>query len=99
MQKKQDDEGHELIRKAVFVVLAILLVVVFGSFITGAFTFVFDNAEGASYNITGECDINADSADCCESACAQWCAEKGKKVLKIGVISPMETKCQCTCSI
>lgn len=99
MPKKQEDEDHHLIRKAVFVVLAIILVVVFGSFITGAFTFVFENAEGKTYNITGECTFEEDSMDCCENACGQWCASKGKRALEIGVLEPMETKCQCICSI
>lgn len=99
MPKKQEDEDHHIMREAVFVMLAIFLVVVFGSFITGAVTFVFENAEGNTYNLTGDCSFEEDSMDCCENACGQWCALKSKRALETGVLNSVEVKCECTCSI
>jgi len=95
---KKFEEDHELVRKAVFVALAILLVVVFGKFVTGAVSYMFEGTPGTGYNITGNCDLEKDSIDCCENACSQWCAVKNKKVFSVGVIEPMEVKCRCTCS-
>ena len=97
--KKKGEKSHQYARKAVFAFLAVILAAVFLSLISGAARFVFDNAPGKSYTITGMCDLGEDSIDCCETACMRWCAAKGKKLIEVGVASPMETKCVCQCTI
>ena len=100
MHNKKDilDEDHHMIKTAVFVALAILLVVVFGKFTTGAFSYIADNSEGKSYDISGQCDFEEDSADCCEDSCVRWCAAKEKRLIGFGVKDSKDIKCECTCS-
>ena len=100
------EEGHPRLRKAVFIVLALVLVGVMGRLVVEAFSFVSSNGiqrdankiTGMAYTISGgECPPDSDSADCCEAACAKWCKAKGQSLFKVGVVEPIDVKCKCTC--
>ncbi len=105
MPKKKVEEGHPRIRKAIFLVLALVLIGVMGRLVVEAFSFVSANARdpdnlitGMAYTISGgECPSDADSVDCCEAACSNWCKAKGQSLFKVGVVEPVDVKCKCTC--
>jgi hypothetical protein len=107
MAKKVMEEGHPRIRRAVFILLALVLVVMMGRLVVEAFSFVSANAAartadnkitGMAYTIEGgNCPDDANSADCCQEACSAWCKSKGQSLIKVGVVEPIEVKCKCTC--
>jgi len=106
MPKNFEDRRYRMLRKAVFITLALILLVVLGRVVVEAFSFVAGNSgkkaevSGTAYNLTGEgCPMEEDSTDCCEEACARLCSAKNRSLIKVGVIDPMKIKCGCVCSI
>jgi len=105
MENQPDEETHPLLRKTVFVIMALILLVVLGRVAVEAVSFISETAakpaeiRGMNYTITGSsCGIEDDAADCCEIACTSWCSIKGSSVLKAGVADTELTKCSCVCS-
>lgn len=105
MPRDFDREGHPKMRKALFIILALILVIVMGRVTVEGFSFVVGNAvknagiKGDAYTITGgSCPTGEDSADCCEKACVKWCGAKERGLVRAGVIDPMKVKCKCVCT-
>lgn len=103
MAEKQR-KGHPAVRKAVFSVLALMLVVVMGRVAVEAFSFISGNSgavieiNGEKYTITGEsCYPEEDMSGCCMEACIVWCGEKKMSAERVAVFNQKPFKCECTC--
>jgi len=101
---KKDEPSK--IRKAVFIVFALILVGVMGKLVVEAISFVTTNTveispnqiTGMAYTISGgACSDELNTADCCQDACLPWCESKGQSLYKVGVVEPLDLKCKCTC--
>ncbi len=102
---EKEGKGHPIIRKTIFALLGLMLLLVLGRVAVEAFSFIAENSakvevEGQEFIIKGGiCSHEGDNTECCMEVCTLWCSTKDKSALKAGVFASSPAKCECTCSV